>query len=159
MMRFFGAMDVILPTHPGPFLGGNGPHSPPGGAQNQGAGHPYVCEALFSAPYLIWLLLELGAPRPGFCVLFGYITCQGDAYTTRTGLPFPKPITTRDQFDATWKSLTAPLASSRPVECADPPLSARCWPLRSWAQYMRSRPPFCQSIYLPRPLTFVVRVD
>ena len=58
-------------------------------------------EALFPAPYLIGLLLELGAPRSGFRVLFEYITCRGDTYTARTGLPFPRPIPTRDQFDAT----------------------------------------------------------
>ena len=82
-------------------------------------------EALFPAPYLIGLLLELGAPRSGFRVLFEYITRRGDAYTARTGLPFPRPIPTRDQLDATWKSLTAPLALSPPVECADPPSSGR----------------------------------
>ena len=88
-------------------------------------------KALFPAPYLIGLLLELGAPRSGFRVLSEYITRRGNAYTARTGLPFPWPIPTRDQFDATWKSLTAPLALSSPVECADPPSSGRCWPLRS----------------------------
>ena len=71
-------------------------------------------EALFPAPYLIGLLFELGAPRSGFRVLSEYITCRGDAYTARTGLPFPQPIPTRDQFDATWKSLTAPLALPPP---------------------------------------------
>ena len=116
-------------------------------------------EALFPAPYLIGLLLELGAPRSGFRVLSEYITRRGDAYTARTGQPFPRPIPTRDQFDATWKSLTAPLALSPPVECADPPSSGRCWPLRSWAQYVQSRPALCQSIGWTRPLTFVVRGD
>ena len=53
---------------------------------------------------------------------------------------------TRDQVDATWKSLTTPLALSPPVECADPPSSGRCWPLRSWAQYVQSRPALCPSI-------------
>ena len=67
-------------------------------------------EALFPALYLIGLLLELGAPRSGFRVLSEYITRRGDAYTARTGLPFPRPIPTRDQFDAMWKSLIAPLA-------------------------------------------------
>ena len=75
--------------------------------------HTYA-EALFPAPYLIGLLLELGAPRSGFRVLSQYITRRGDAYTARTGLPFPRPIPTQDQFDATWKSLTAPLALSPP---------------------------------------------
>ena len=115
-------------------------------------------EALFPAPYLIGLLLELGAPRSGFRVLSEYIS-QGDAYTARMGLPFPWPIPTRDQFDAKWKSLTAPLALSPPVECAHPPSSGRCWPLRSWAQCVQSRPALCQSIVLTRPLTFVVRGD
>ena len=65
-------------------------------------------EALFPAPYLMGLPLELGALRSGFYVLAEYITRRGDAYTARTGLPFPRPIPTRDPFDATWKSLTAP---------------------------------------------------
>ena len=104
-------------------------------------------------------LLELGAPRSGFRVLSEYITRRGDAYTARTGLPFPRPIPTRDQFDATWKSLTAPLALSPPVECAEPPSSGHRWPLRSWAQYVQYRPPLCHSIDWSRPLTFVVRGD
>ena len=116
-------------------------------------------EALFPASYLIGLLLGLGAPRSGFQVLSEYINRRGDAYTARTGLPFRRPIPTRDQFEATWKSLTAPLALSPPVECADPPSSGRCWPLRSWAQYVQSRPALCQSIDWTRPLTFVVRGD
>ena len=118
-----------------------------------------IAEALFCAPYLIGLLLELGAPRSGFRVLSEYITCRGDAYTARTGLPFPRAIPTGDQFDATWKSLTAPLALFPLVECAGPPSSGRCWPLRSWAQYMQSRPALCQSIDWTRPLTLVVRGD
>ena len=35
-------------------------------------------------------------------VLFEYITRRVDTYTARTGLPFPQPIPTRDQLDATW---------------------------------------------------------
>ena len=103
-------------------------------------------EALFPAPYVKGLLFDLGAPRSGFRVLYEYITRRGDTYTARTGLPFPRPIPTQDQFDATWKSLTAPLALSPPVECADPPSSGRCWRLRSRAQYVQSRPALCQSI-------------
>ena len=70
--------------------------------------------ALFPAPYLMGLLLELGALRSGFHVLSQYITRRGDAYTARTGLLLPRRSPTRDQFDATWKSLTAPLALSPP---------------------------------------------
>ena len=116
-------------------------------------------EALFPAPPLIGPLLGLGAARPGFRVLSEYITRRGDAYTAHTGLPFPRPIPTRDQFDATWKSLTAPLAFFPLAECADPPSSGRCSPLRSWAQYVQPRPALCQSIVWTRPLTFVVRDD
>ena len=83
-------------------------------------------EALFPATYLIGLLLVLGAPPSGFRVLSEYITRLGGTYTARTGLPFSWPIPTRDQFDATWKSFTALLALSPPVECADPPSSGCC---------------------------------
>ena len=110
-------------------------------------------EALFPAPYVIGLFLELGAPRSGFRVLCEYITRRGDAYTARTGLPFPRLIPTRDQVDATWKSLTAPLALSPPVECADAPTSGRCWSLRPWAQYMQSALAVCQLIG-PAPSLF-----
>ena len=116
-------------------------------------------EALFPAPYPIGLLLKLGALRSGFRVFSEYISRRSDTYTARTGLPFPRPIPTRDQFYATWKSLTAPLALYTPVECADPPSSGRCWPLRSRAQYVQSRPVMCQSIDWTRPLTLVVRGD
>ena len=109
-------------------------------------------EALFLAPYLIGLLLESGAPRSGFRGLSEYFTCQGIAYIAHTGQPFPRPIATRHQFDATWKSLTAPLALSPPVECADPPLSGPSWPLRLWVQYVQSRPALCQAIdWIPPP--------
>ena len=70
-------------------------------------------EALFPAPYLIGLRLELGAPRSRVRELSDYVTRRGDAYVACTGLPLPRPIPTRDQFDATWKSLTALLALSR----------------------------------------------
>ena len=35
--------------------------------------------------------------------MFEHITHEGYVYTARTGVPFPRPIPTRDQFDATWK--------------------------------------------------------
>ena len=52
-------------------------------------------EALFPAPYLIGLHLELGAPLSSFRVLSKYITSRGDAYTARTGMPFQRPIPTQ----------------------------------------------------------------
>ena len=48
---------------------------------------------------------------------------------------------------------------SPPVDCADPPSSGRCWPLRSWVRYVQSRTALCQSIDWTRPLTFVVQGD
>ena len=135
----------------------NGCHRPPSSGPTKVHAIRTYAEALFPAPYLIELLLELGAARSGFRVLSKYITRRGDAYTARTGLPFRRPIPTRDQFDATWKSLTAPLALSPPVECADPPSSGRCWPLRSWAQYVQFRPALCPFVDLTQPLTLVVR--
>ena len=69
MFRPVGPIDVIVPPHPGLFLGGNGRRSPPGGPQSKVKTiHTYV-EALFPAPYLIGLLLELGAPQSDFRVL------------------------------------------------------------------------------------------
>ena len=95
-------------------------------------------EAFFPAPYLIGLLLELGASRSGFQLLSNYITRRGNAYTARTGLPFPRQSPVRGQFDTTCKSLTAPLVLSPPGGMCRPPLSGRCWPLRLWAQYVQS---------------------
>ena len=101
MFRPVCQVDVIVPPHPGPFYGGNGPRSSPAVHKTNVQAIRTHADALFPAPYLIGLLLELGAPRSGFRVLYEYITCRGDAYTARTGLPFPRPIPTRDQFDAT----------------------------------------------------------
>ena len=92
-------------------------------------------------------------------MLFEYITRRGDADTARIGLPFHPPIPTRDQFDATWKPLTALMALPPLVQCADPLALGRCWPLQSWAQYMQSLPALCQPIDWARPLTLVVQGD
>ena len=114
-------------------------------------------EALFAASYPIGLLLEFGAPRSGFHVLSKCITRRGDAGTARIGLTFPRPIHTRDQFEAKW-SLTTPLALSPPMECAHPPpASGRCWPLRLWAQCVQFRPTPSQSIDWAHFVNFVVR--
>ena len=74
VFRPFGPMDVIVPPHPGPFHGGNGPRSPSGGPQNQGAGHLYVCGGPLSRTLSDRISLELGAPRSSFRVLSQYIT-------------------------------------------------------------------------------------
>ena len=114
-------------------------------------------EALFPAPYLIGLLLEVGATRSGFHVLSECITRRGDAYTARTGLPLRRPLHTRDRFDATWKSLTAPLALSPLVECTDPQSSGRGWLLRSSHNSCDPGQPYASLVTGPAP--FVVRGD
>ena len=113
--------------------------------------------ALFPAPYPVGLLSELGAPWSGFRVLSEYITRRGDAYTARTGLPFPRPIPTPDQFDATWKSLTPPLALSPPVEC--PPVVGSLLARTVVGTICAIPAVLCHSIDRTRPLTFVVRGD
>ena len=61
-----GPMDVIVSPHQGLFPGGNGPRSPPGGPQNQGARHPCVYSFGYlprveriSRNFLAFLLLSL----------------------------------------------------------------------------------------------------
>ena len=159
VFQLVGPNDVINPPHLCPIFGGNGPDSPPGGPRNQGAGHPYVCRGPLSRTQSDRALFQVGAPPSGLRVLCGYISRRGNAYTARNGLPFPRPIPRRDQFDAMWKSLTALVALSPAVECADPPLLGVFWPSWSWAQYVHSRPALCQSIDWTLPLTSVSRGD
>ena len=159
MFRPVGPLDVIVPPHLGSFTEAMDHNPLPAVHKTKVQTIRMYAEALFPSPYLIGLLLGLGAPRSGFLVSSKYITRRCDAYTARTGLPFPRPIPTQHQFDATWKSLTAPHVLSPPLECADPPSSGRCWPLQSWAQYLQCRPALGQYIDWTRPLTFVVQGD
>ena len=80
----------------------------------------------------------------------------GAAYTAATGLPFRRPIPSREGFMDTWKELVKPLALDRPVSVADAPTSGRSWPLQSWASYIQSRPPLVGTINWKRPLTFLL---
>ena len=113
----------------------------------------------FPAPELIGLLMDLNVPKGGFRHVSKFMTCRGAAYTAATGLPFPRPIPSCDQFMDTWKELVKPLALDRPVSVADPPTSGRSWPLQSWACYIQSRPPLVDTIDWKRPLTFLLRGD
>ena len=83
----------------------------------------------------------------------------GSAYMAATGLPFPKPIPTRDKFTDTWRELLTHLDLRPPVSIPDPPASERSWPLLSWARYVQSRPSLVDTIDRTRPLTFIVRRD
>ena len=114
---------------------------------------------LFPAPDLIGLLMDLNVPKLGFQHVSEYMSCRGSAYTAATGLPFPRPIFTRDTFTDTWKELVTPLDLRPPVSVPDPPASGRSWPLPSWARHVQSRPSLVDTIDLTRPLTFIVRGD
>ena len=107
---------------------------------------------LFPAPGLIGLLMDLNVPKLGFRHMSEYMSRRGSAYTAATGLPFLKPIPTRDTFTDAWKELVTPLDLR-------PPASGRSWPLPSWARYVQSRPSLVDTIDWTRPLTFMVRGD
>ena len=115
--------------------------------------------SLFPAPDLIGLLMDLNVPKLGFRHVSEYMSRRGSAYTAATGLPFPRPIPTRDTFTDTWKELVTPLDVRPPVSVPDPPASGRSWPLPSWARYVQSRPSLVDTIDSTRPLTFIVRED
>ena len=76
---------------------------------------------LFLAPDLIGLLMDLNVPKLGFRHMSEYTSRRGSAYTAATGLPFPKPIPTRDTFTDTWKELVPPLTYVRPCPSPIPP--------------------------------------
>ena len=101
---------------------------------------------LFPAPELIGLLMDSNVPKSGFRRVSEFMTRLGAAYTAATGLPFPRPIPSRDCFTDTWKDLVKLLALDRPVSMADPPTSGRSWPLQSWAGYIESCPPLVDTI-------------
>ena len=114
---------------------------------------------LFPAPDLIGLLINLNVPKLGFRHVSEYMSRRGSAYTAAPGLPFPRPIPTRDTFTDTWKELVIPLDLRPPVSVPDPPASGRSWPLPSWTRYVQSRPSLVDTIDWTRPLTFIVRGD
>ena len=112
---------------------------------------------LFPAPDLIGLLMDLNVPKLGFRHVSEYMRRRGSAYTAATGLPFPRPISTRDTFTDTWKELVTPLDLRPPVTVPNPPASGRSWLLPSWARYVQLRPLLVDTIDWTRPLTFIVR--
>ena len=114
---------------------------------------------LFPAPDLIGLVMDLNVPKVGFRHMMEYMSRRGSAYTAATGLPFAKPIPTREAFTDTWKELTTPVDLRPPVSVSDPPASGRSWPLPSWARYVQSRPSLVDTIDWTRPLTFIARGD
>ena len=114
---------------------------------------------LLPAPDLIGLRMDLNVPKLGFRHVSEYMSRRGSAYKAAPGLPFSRPIPTKDSFTDTWKQLVTPLDLRPPVSVPDPPVSGRSWPLPSWARYVQSRPPLVDTIHWTRPLTFIVRGD
>ena len=114
---------------------------------------------LFPAPDLIGLLMDLNVPKLGFRHVSEYMSRRGSAYTAARGLPFPRPIPTRDTFTDTRKELVTPLDLRPPVYVPDRPASGRSWPLPSWARYVQSCPSLVDTIDWTRPFTFIVRGD
>ena len=84
---------------------------------------------LFRKLELIGILMDLNVPKGGFQHVSEFMTRRGATYTAVTGLPFARPIPSRDRFTDTWKELVKPLALDPPVLVADPPTSGRSWPL------------------------------
>ena len=103
--------------------------------------------------------MDLNVPNSGFRHVSEFMTRGGGAYTAVMGLPFPRPIPSRDHFTDIWKELVKPLALDPPVSVPEPPTSGRSWPLQSWARYIQSRPPLVDTIHWKRPLAFLLRGD
>ena len=76
---------------------------------------------LFPAPDLIGLLMDLNVPKVGFRHMMEYMSRRGLAYTAATGLPFTKPIPTREAFTDAWKELVTPLTYDHPFPSPIPP--------------------------------------
>ena len=114
---------------------------------------------LSPAPDLIGLLMDLNVPKLGFRHVSEYMSRRGLAYTAATGLPFAKPIPTREVFTDAWNELVTPLDLRPPVSVLDPPASWRSWSLPSWARYVQSRPSLVDTIDWTRSLTFLVHGD
>ena len=112
---------------------------------------------LFMAPELIGLLMDLNVHKPGFRHVLEFMTRRGAAYTAATGLPFPRPIPSRDHFTDTWMELVKPLALYPPMSVPQPPTSGRSCPLQSWARYIQLRPSLVDTINWKMPLTYLLR--
>ena len=80
-------------------------------------------------------------------------------YTAATSLKFVGRISSRVEYLDTLKELAKPLHWGPPVSVAEPPRSARTWPLQSWVQNLQSCPPLVDTINWSRPVTFILRGD
>ena len=60
---------------------------------------------LFTVPELFGLLMDLNVPQSGFRHESEFLTRWRAVYTAATGLPFPRPVPSRDHFTEAWKEL------------------------------------------------------
>ena len=110
---------------------------------------------LLPAKEMIYLLLELRAPKKGFEVFSAVFT----QCVEKTGRPFPHPICTFDEFDKEWAKLLEPYKVLGPKYTDDPPITGIQWDFPSWVAYIRSRPCFADTIDWTIPITIIVRGD
>ena len=71
------------------------------------------------------LVVALKAPKSGFRALPEFFTRRGLQYFLKTGQPLPRPICTREAFDAEWQALCTPLRLAPLVTAGTPPSSGR----------------------------------
>ena len=76
---------------------------------------------LFPARDLIGLLMDLNVPKVGFRHMMEYMSRRGLVYTAATGLPFPRPITTRKRSRTRGGSWSPPLTYNHPCPSPIPP--------------------------------------
>ena len=143
-------MGGLVPFGQGPLVRGHRGCPTPAHRNKQIEAAKQYASVLFPAPELIGLLRDLNVPKGGLQHVSELMTRRGAAHTAPTGLPFPRPIRSRDRFMDKWKELVNPLALDRLVPVADP-TSGRCWPLQSWAHYIKSRPPVVDTIHWKQP--------
>ena len=65
-------------------------------------------ESLIAPLGALELVVALNAPKPGSCARSEFFTYQGVQYFLKTGRPFPRPICTREAFDAEWQACCTP---------------------------------------------------
>ena len=66
-------------------------------------------ESLITPLGTVELVVALKAPTSSFRALSEFSTRQGLQYSLKTGQPFPRPICTREAFDAEWRARCTPL--------------------------------------------------
>ena len=76
---------------------------------------------LFPALDLIGLLMDLNVPKVGFRHMMEYMSRRGLVYTAATGLPFPRPIPTREASQTRGRSWSPPLTYNHPCPSPIPP--------------------------------------